>query len=366
MIITRHRVLRSVAGLAALAALAEPAQAQRVLSGFPRSDQSDVAGVNLTSSDLVNWEPGTAKSFSCPVAWGVRTASESIESDLRAGGGSLGTNGTSSDLLILLTREQGVEDARERIVAALTTPAGSSRRAARSLVRSLEGLLDRTGQMDPADPGIAGPTQTNQAVSRYNDFVDASSLEYLQNQPAELRGIRTVLGRLVTAARDNDGRQAAPAAGGASGGGLACAPPAPPPPPPPPPPPVAFSMCMLQGTGPVTVFALRDATTGDTSVMVGGERRSLAEAYPATAALAPSMGWYSADQTVTVNGQMYVKYGLPRTMLPGSVAPVGTFGGVSVYAAPGLVAPGSIYLPVTRDCQFHEYRKARDVVNVRG
>ena len=366
MTITRHRVLRSVAGLAALAALAEPAQAQRVLSNFPRSDQSDVAGVNLTSSDLVNWEPGTAKSFSCSVAWGVRTASESVESDLRAGGGSLGTNGTSSDLLILLTREEGIEGARERIVAALTAPGGSSRRAARSLVRSLEGLLDRTGQMDPADPGIAGPTQTNQAVSRYNDFVDASSMEYLQNQPAELRGIRTVLGRLVTAARDHDGRQAAPMAGEASGG-LACAPPAPaPPPPPPPPPPVAFSMCMVQGSGPVNVFALRDATTGDTSVMMGGERRSLAAAYPATVALAPSMGWYSADEKVTVNGQTYVKYGLPRTLLPGSVVPAGEFGGVSVYGAPGVAAPGSIYLPVARDCVFHEYRREREVKSVRG
>jgi len=62
--------------------LATPAAAQRIVPGFSRSDQSDVTGVSVTSADMLGLEPGVAKSYTCPVAWGVRNAAVTVAAEL--------------------------------------------------------------------------------------------------------------------------------------------------------------------------------------------------------------------------------------------------------------------------------------------
>src|SRR5690606_28064077 len=62
------------------------ADAQRLAApGFTRSDQSDVTGPAITSGDQLAamfTEPGTVLSMFCPVAWGVRSSANTVQTRL--------------------------------------------------------------------------------------------------------------------------------------------------------------------------------------------------------------------------------------------------------------------------------------------
>lgn len=360
--------------LVALLVAASPAEAQRVIPGFARSDQTDVAGVQVTSSDLLNFEPGTVKSFTCPVAWGVRTTAEAVQArltsaDLRiagddAAGVAVGAD-VQRDLLLLLTDAEGSDQAEARIAGALAAGNPGAAREARGLAESLEGLILEAGRMDPARPGLVGPMRVNSAVSAFNEFVDESSAAFLASPPEEMRAIQAVLSRLVIAALENADRDVR--AGDAAPGGLACAAPAAAVTAVAPPPEIAVAMCVLRPEGPAEVAGIVNPATGDTTVVVAGERRAFSEVYPRQVALATEQPWYAARTPIAFGEGRYVQYGLPREMPPGTVARAGTYEGVTVYTARGrALRPGAIYLPTDVDCEFQEYRRAEEVTRVRG
>lgn len=346
--------------LAALAA-AVPARAQLVYHGFSRIDQSDATFVSITSADMLGLEAVPVRSYSCTVAWGVRTSADSTGRMLAAGtlsGAAAGAGALPADvqgelLALLYGRGSG-----SRIAGALA-PAGSGRRAqasAAALVRRLDGLFAVAGRMDPARPGVAAPTRVAAALSAFNDYLDASSSAFLATPPAELLAVHAALTRLVNGGIENHGRAETRAV---PGSGLACA--------------VAgvheevtpggrdssmddemrpFSMCTVAEAGPVQVYGFI-TPSGDSLAVVEGEQRALREAYPAvpTAAETP---WYHADAKMALGRDRYARWSGIRQLVPGSVALFGRHEGVNVYAAPGVPRPKQVYVPVG-GCGFQGY-----------
>ena len=246
-------------GIGLVALCPSPADGQRPIGGFPRSDQSDVTGPSVTSGDQLAplfAEPGTVRSMACPVAWGVRTASDRVQVILTSGelrpsstavGGEIPTSAQRAVLTLLLRNED--DRSPEAVYAALTNGNSGAERQARRLVAEASGLLTVMNTLDPLRPGRAAPSQLARVTGAYNSFVDASGDAFISNPPAELLALHAVLDELVEASIQNEGRPANVADVDASG--LACAGAAVAPPPvttvvvAPPPADQPFEMCVL-------------------------------------------------------------------------------------------------------------------------
>ncbi|HEU0300794.1 MAG TPA: hypothetical protein VFR37_15135 [Longimicrobium sp.] len=340
-------------------AAAVPAQAQIVYRGFDRIDQSDATFVSITSADMLGLEAVPVRSFSCPVALGVRTSAGSTGRALAAGtltAAGAGIGAIRADVqrdlhALLYGRGSGT-----RIAAGLV-PAGGDRAAeaaTATLLRRLDGLLAAAERMDPERPGVAAPTRIAAALAAFDDYLDASSAAFLAAPTDELLGVHAVLTRMVN--------------GGITRNGLPC---------------IAvadetdvtpqmtstavelrpFEMCVLRESGPVQVYGQITADD-DSLAVIEGRQFVLREAYPLLPA-ASDFGWYHAGTELTIAGQRYVKWSGTRELVPGSVALFTRFEGVNVYAAPGVPRPSSVYVPLG-GCRFNEYRLDRKTVDVRG
>lgn len=366
----QRRATRAALLLAPLA-FAAPAHAQLVYHGFDRVDQSDATFVSITSADMLGLEAVPARSFSCTVAWGIRDSAGETAAALSAGtltGAAVGKApidpAVQQQLNGLLHGRGGADG-----IAAGLAPAGSTlgaQTAAQMLARRLDGLLAAAERMDPARPGVATPTRLSAALSAFDDYLDATPTAFLAQPSDEFLAVHAVLSALVTASIEHNGRPEIRATG--AGGGLACAL-------------VAdsrhdvpqmstitderrpFGECMLHPSGPLQVYGMI-TSSGDTLAMMDGVERPLREVYPAVRD-ASEFAWYHAATDPVVGGQRYVKWAMPREMLPGSIAPFAEYEGITVYAAPGVARPNAIYLPVG-GCWFHEYRLARTSSAVRG
>lgn len=355
--------------LAALMAPALPAHAQLVYSGFGRIDQSDATFVSITSADMLGLEAVPVRSYSCAVAWGVRTHGAHAGEALRTGtltGATVGAGRIRADVqqdlhALLYGRGGGV-----RIVAGLA-PTGSSRQAeaaAVTLVRRLDGLLAAAERMNPARPGVAAPTRLSAALAAFDDYLDASASAFLAEPSDALLGVHAVLTRMVNGGIESYGRLETAAVPG----GLACAAvmgerdstplddstreiPRP------------FEMCIVQESGPVKVFG-QVTPSGDSLAFAGGTEQRLRDAYPATASVTDAP-WYHADAELVLGGVRYRKFGNPHEMVPGSVGLFARHEGVNVYAYPGVPRPLRVFLPVS-GCVFQEYRLASSFSGVSG
>jgi hypothetical protein len=369
-------------GLVLLLTVTATANAQRTIPGYTRSDQSDVTGPSVTSGDQLAslfTEPGTILSMFCPVAWGVRNAAGTVQmrltsADLRpalmVGDGSIGSTAQLTVLNLMLA-ERGDRDAETPVLGALTANnSRASQGQARRLVREVGGLFRAVEEMDPLNPGEVGPTQLSRAVGAYNGFVDASSDAFLMSPPDELAAVHAVLNQLVIASLENEGRPANPSVVDAAG--LACAilpppAPAPAPAPPPPPPPVeqAISICVLVEREFRDVTALRRPALGDTMVIVGVERRPLAEVYP-NAREVNTPPWVPLGEPVTIGNAVYQPFGVTQIVEPNEVVQRGQVQGYDFYAAPTApAAPTEIFFPVGPGCEVQPYRSA-ETIRVRG
>jgi hypothetical protein len=147
-------------------------------------------------------------------------------------------------------------------------------------------------------------------------------------------------------------------------------PPVEPPPPPPPPPPAEREMeiCVIDDQGNIQVVdAIFLPETGDTMVVVDGQRRAFATVYPTDARYAAGQRWFVDNEPIHVMDQRYVKTGLPRIIQPQELTRVGEYQGVSVFAQPGAETPPAvIYLPVRPGCEFQAYQAEEEVIRVRG
>ena len=109
------------------------------------------------------------------------------------------------------------------------------------------------------------------------------------------------------------------------------------------------------------VFARYVPATGDTLV----DERPVHETYPLTAAYASKTDWYAQDNWIIYQGLHY-KYGLPRTLNPGDVVPVGVFRGVTVFAEPADREGIVFYIPLDPFCLFQPYELEQHAGAVRG
>jgi hypothetical protein len=341
-------------------------EAQRKISGFARSDQSDVSGVIVTTGDQISpmfAEPGSVRGMTCPVAWGVRTAATHSHHLLLNGG----MDGT------LFPQRQIDPAARQRVLGVLTSdgygadasallavlaPQQNRRAAAaaRALVHELRGLFLEVERIDPAHPGVAGATRLARSVSAYNAYIEASGAEFLAAPPPELYAIHSALHAMVSASIEHEGRVADLTSVDANG--LVCAPPFVPAPPVETP----LQVCVVTDRGIRYVTAVARPETGEHLALVGGERVPFAEAYPAPVAA----NWLTLREPVRIGAIEYRQFGLSRKVHPDEVGFAGEAGGVDYYVTGDEPAqPTVIYFPVGAECEMQPYRSV-ETIRVRG
>jgi hypothetical protein len=74
-------------------------------------------------------------------------------------------------------------------------------------------------------------------------------------------------------------------------------------------------------------------------------------------AVAKGKAWYIANAVVAFGGKSWVKYGLPRVLMPGEVEQIGTYKGAAVYKEAGAAEYEVIYvLADLADCSFQPYQ----------
>lgn len=363
---------------------ASAAAAQAVIPGFNRVDQSDVTGPSVTSGDQVAGmfgEPGTVQSMVCPVAWGIRTAGESLSSQLAAnrmpaaldaGGEARAALAGQDRLLRVLEGGPEAKQAEQALAAALSAGENNmgASAAARRLASRLNGLLAVTQRIDPEKPGSAAATRLSRAIGAYNTFLEESSDRYLATSPDELAAIHAVLNRMVIAGMENQDRAVEPWRVDANG--LACAPAvpvlAPTPVEPEPAPPIerAMEVCILDGRQLRTLAAVYRPETGDTVVIVQGERRPLSEVYDLNAGYAEDALWFAGKDAVQYAGREYKPFGIERIVEPNELVYNGELQGVNVFVQAGESTPPEVfYVPVRPGCEVQPYRAVEEI-RVRG
>ena len=66
--------------------------------------------------------------------------------------------------------------------------------------------------------------------------------------------------------------------------------------------------------------------------------------------------WYIVNAVVAFGGKSWVKYGLPRVLMPGEIERIGTYKGAAIYKAAGATEYEIIYvLADLAECSFQPY-----------
>jgi hypothetical protein len=80
-------------------------------------------------------------------------------------------------------------------------------------------------------------------------------------------------------------------------------------------------------------------------------------AFPTDSTYAEHATWYATSSLVVVDGQEYLKYGLPRVLAPTDVVPYVPVGGVMMFREPTsrIFRPDVVYAPVRPGCIFQPY-----------
>jgi hypothetical protein len=354
------------AALALLFAVAGPAAGQ--VMAF-----TDVTGPVVTTGDQVAplfMDPGPVRALDCPVAWGIRTTADVVAVDLMRGrlvpvalrpGTQLDPQAQQRVISLLTATRRDRGPAAEMIAILSQGQRPEAIRAARRLVDESRGLFNVVQALDPLRPDPAGATRLDRAVAAYNGFVDASSTGFLAGQPDELIALHAVLNSLVIASLEHEGRPADPRI--VDERGLACAVLREDPVVPPPPPPIeqAMLICIMLDRDFREVNALFRPATGDTMVIVDGQRLPLSQVYP-DADRFTLAEWLIRRDSVTIGVTPYIPFGLSRTVRPGELARVGQVDGVDFYVQPGeSTPPAVVYFPVARGCEVQPYRAAETV-----
>lgn len=147
------------------------------------------------------------------------------------------------------------------------------------------------------------------------------------------------------------------------------------PPPPAPVVPVAppaverIQLCVLVDALPQYVEAVYRPASGDTVVMSSaGIERPLRAVYPAPSSSAAGQTWFVANEDIYIEGRPFVRFGIARTIAPGTLARTGDYQGVPTFrdredtAAP----PKVVYVPIGDGCLFQPYEQGEWVRRVRG
>lgn len=144
--------------------------------------------------------------------------------------------------------------------------------------------------------------------------------------------------------------------------------PTPPPAPVTPPPPAApatrtITICVVENGELRDVTATFTPSTGDTTV----NNRAFSAAYPASSpTYASGATWYINNDSITVAGQEYVRFGVARVVPRTQLTRVGEFQGTPIFGQTGAAAPHDVlYIPLRPGCEFQPYQ-LRQEIRVRG
>ena len=185
-----------------------PAQAQT-------GNQSDVTGAIVTTSDIsggafTHSQPGgrgVAHFSSFTVQTVVNQAAITVLKQLNINSltsptGTSISPETQQRLLLILTASKSVPEKASfaQIITALSSDQGGSTASeARQLAASLEGLF-KTRSTTATSPKVSiNANRLLAAIKAYNQLVNHSSAQFLNNPPPELVGIRSVLSELIKA-----------------------------------------------------------------------------------------------------------------------------------------------------------------------
>ena len=115
--------------------------------------------------------------------------------------------------------------------------------------------------------------------------------------------------------------------------------------------------CVIENGTLKNISADYDPATGNYSINVSGTKKSLNEVYPALGSnYAGSASWYINNEKIIVNGQKFVKYGLPRILGTTEIEKVTEYNRVGVYVEAGAKGTQEvIYIPTQRGCEFQPY-----------
>ena len=188
-----------------------PAQAQK-------GNQSDVTGASVTTSDIAGgtFAPSPAGGRG-QVAFtsstdqvivnqaAVKLLNQLITITLTSSVDSSIPSGTQQNLLSVLTASGSLQaNASIGFTSALSSSVqgGPTVKQAQQLVNSLKGLLKTNpATANPSSRQVSNvkvnPTRLVAAVKAYNDLINASSAQFLNNPPPELLAIRSVLSQLI-------------------------------------------------------------------------------------------------------------------------------------------------------------------------
>lgn len=126
-----------------------------------------------------------------------------------------------------------------------------------------------------------------------------------------------------------------------------------------------ITICVVDTSGQLAdVTATFTPSTGDTTV----NGRAFSTAYPtSTPTYASGATWYINNDSITINGQEYVRFGVARVITPPSqLTRVGEYQGTGVWAQTGEEAPYQVlYVPLRPGCEFQPYQ-LREEIRVRG
>jgi hypothetical protein len=117
--------------------------------------------------------------------------------------------------------------------------------------------------------------------------------------------------------------------------------------------------CVIENGVLKTIDTDYDPSTGNYYLMVSGTRKLFDDLYPSGSKdYAATTAWYINSETIVVNGQKYMKYGLPRVLGIKEIEKAATYDNIGVYVETGTKGTAEvIYIPVRKGCEFQPYQK---------
>jgi hypothetical protein len=314
--------------------------------------QSDVTGPPVTSGEIVGGmfvptgptSAGATDFLRAPAAGAYASAALRLESQLRAGALTAFKDASTtiripeSTQRTLLKLVQGVDcrGSEDSLVYAITRNgnladafSATPELIARRLAHSLCNLTSRAANIDPTHVNSGPAAQIQEAVAAFNAVIDNSNEAFLADPPPEILAIRSALGTIVS-----DTWNATPA-------------PAPPRTPPPPPAPVTerINVCVVDPSvngGLRSVDALRNRTTGDTTVVSNGSTVSLSSTLPRVPVMSDAV-WFESGRPLeigtTADKIQYTATGGARVISAANLEFLGTVNGLPVYTDRSVIGP---------------------------
>jgi hypothetical protein len=121
---------------------------------------------------------------------------------------------------------------------------------------------------------------------------------------------------------------------------------------------VGVYQCVIENGNPRIVVTEYNSATGDYAVTTNGIKKTFNEAFPpAGKDYAANTPWFINNEPILLNGNKYVKYGLPRVIEFKELSQTSAYKNIGVYVEMGIKGAAEvIYIPSRRGCEFQPYQ----------